>query len=424
MFLETCCQSDQFLKQHIKKEASSEEDVIVFEVDTDEDDSKDFKEITLEDPNEEFLQQSEDESAERYKCDDCGRTFRCERILINHRAKHTGELPHPCSSCDEKFSSFRLLQRHIKKFHPECENLCSLCGKRFKFDKGLLRHIQVVHEGKPKKYPRAHHEDFTCDLCGKTFTNKPSMRCHVIRHLKRFFCYCGKSYDRRCKLKYHEAYVHQKQDIRPHQCLDCGQRFSSAKVLSYHTNIHKGEKPYLCSACPLSYTSPDGLRQHWLKMHDPSGPPVRRTAKSIFLCANCGKSFSRRSHLDRHTLNHHSFHLPPAFRCDKCGREYRDVTRLRAHMRSHSAERPYPCTECDSAFKTSGARQYHVRRVHLCLRPYPCGSCNMAFKCRAHLEKHLRTHTGERPFACPLCPYNCAERSNLKKHIKIHDRNR
>lgn len=49
-----------------------------------------------------------------------------------------------------------------------------------------------------------------------------------------------------------------------------------------------------------------------------------------------------------------------------------------------------------------------------------CPVCSYSSKCKSHLERHMRTHTGERPFACSFCSFRTIEKENLKTHLRIH----
>ncbi|XP_018006762.1 longitudinals lacking protein, isoforms H/M/V isoform X4 [Hyalella azteca] len=46
-----------------------------------------------------------------------------------------------------------------------------------------------------------------------------------------------------------------------------------------------------------------------------------------------------------------------------------------------------------------------------------CHFCGRSFLRSWHLQRHLRSHTGERPFPCRLCPYRATHRSNLQRHL-------
>ena len=52
-----------------------------------------------------------------------------------------------------------------------------------------------------------------------------------------------------------------------------------------------------------------------------------------------------------------------------------------------------------------------------------CPFCVKWCPCKAEMDRHVRTHTGERPYKCHLCSYSATVKCTLKNHLRaIHDR--
>nr|XP_023683367.1 zinc finger protein 271-like isoform X3 [Paramormyrops kingsleyae] len=247
---------------------------------------------------------------------------------------------------------------------------------------------------------------YSCNECGKSFTNTAALTRHTKTHSteKKCICaQCGKGFINQSYLKKHQR-VHTGE--KPHVCSECGQRFTVSYSLKVHMRFHSGEKPYQCTECGMRFFTRATYKNHILN-HSGERPNV---------CGQCGKSFKDAASLRRHC----EIHLAEKpYSCTECGKGFTCLFRLTRHKRVHSGEKPYSCTECGKSFTQTANLNIHMR-IHSGEKPYSCTLCEKNFTQRSGLTVHMRTHSEEKPSKCDQCGKHFKSTYYLKKHLKIH----
>ncbi|KAM5127079.1 uncharacterized protein ACMZJ9_020715 [Mantella aurantiaca] len=195
----------------------------------------------------------------------------------------------------------------------------------------------------------------------------------------------------------------------------------------------RGVRSFLCSECGQSFTRRDHLERH-----------ARSHTGQRFPCVECGKCFTHKEKLNLH-LQIHTGEKP--YSCPECGRGFTRRERLLTHLRTHTGEKPYSCPECCKRFTQRDHLKRHEKshahqgsllcpecgkcfertsdlivhqRVHAGKEVFPCAECRRLFVNIGQLTVHLRSHTGEKPFSCPRCDKSFSVKSTLNIHLRIH----
>ena len=298
-------------------------------------------------------------------CDKCDEEFPTFKIFIGHMAKEHCETNEEgntvCCFCF-KYNNreVRKVRDHILAKHFNCPNhRCKQCGKQFGELSRLTHHVQTSHEGmKP----------FQCDKCAKSFKTKVGLQNHcAVFHdddgQSIWKCKhegCDRTFTNKVHLQTHHSVGH-KTEITSWVCDVCGKSFTRkdslrCHTLTVHSTLEEHEKiRYKCQDPNCSYSS---LIKKDADVH------YKRTHLKIknFSCTYCPKSFFKRHGLDEHVNGVHLNKKP--LHCDKCTFQTAYSSTLNDHKKTAHGNQRYDCPYCNHSAKFKGNLDKHVNNVH------------------------------------------------------------
>lgn len=289
-----------------------------------------------------------DRSQPPFECSVCRKLFHRKDNLNRHEKIHSGDRPYSCEICEKSFVrkdhrdthfathsakpgkrrksvSVNSLNYNNSSNHNMANVLHSVKNEPSAFDQ-LMDDPQSSNTFnnplKPVQFKSSKEAEYKCEFCGKTFTRKG----HLGRHN---FIHTG---------------------IRPYKCSQCSMTFARADYLKNHMRRHSENIIYSCKICKLSFDNNAECVNH-VETHNQQTyePPVETNAsKSLlrpksrpFECDRCEKSYTKKSHLNRHYLSHmgpvETVNVLP--KCQYCNREFSRTDNKNAHERNNCALR-------------------------------------------------------------------------------------
>ncbi|XP_063703846.1 zinc finger protein 616-like [Culicoides brevitarsis] len=168
--------------------------------------------------------------APQFFCDLCGKGFSTKGALTLHMDRHANHRPKVCEICGKSFLTNYILSNHMMTHQDERPFKCSMCPTSFKTQSGLHCHEVNSH---PTAGP------LTCDVCGKVFKNKGTLKDH--------------------------SRIHGDEDL---QCPHCDKTYKRLHSLQRHVRVHSGfKKRHECTICLQNWYSKNQLIEHVSKSH-------------------------------------------------------------------------------------------------------------------------------------------------------------
>lgn len=222
--------------------------------------------------------------------------------------------------------------------------------------------------------------DYTCNVCFKTFQLKNRFDKHVRIHSE------GKSY----------------------ACAHCDKIYTKKRNLTVHNRTHMKQKPYVSKLCKKNFTNKFNLSAH-SKYH----------REKSFNCDYCNKRYKDITTFNKHMIKHKRSKERP-YSCNECDKKFTDKGHLKEHARVHSGVRPYACKICPKRFYKKGHLNEHMI-LHSGEKPHGCGDCGRKFAHKSNLTVHLKLHSKEQVvFDCSKCEKKFTQRASLRRHLKTH----
>lgn len=159
-------------------------------------------------------------------------------------------------------------------------------------DADVDKHMDTHKDNAEQRKP------YVCELCQRSYINRPSYIGHINKH----------------------------NNIRPYSCSKCDKTFHGAANLRMHMNSHETVRRFRCSDCSKTFRYCHDLATH-RRIH---------TQNPIYACEHCNYTNVKLQYLKRHALIHNSEHR---FTCENCAKGFNRKEYYRKHMQTNRCKR-------------------------------------------------------------------------------------
>ncbi|KAK7919757.1 hypothetical protein WMY93_011041 [Mugilogobius chulae] len=392
------------------------------------------------------------EEERKFKCDECGRTYKHAGSLSNHKKTHDiGSFQ--CNICGKENSNALALKNHLRSHTSQKKYPCLECGKTFYRPSQLVTH-EKVHELRHTEgqspievvMEYVTHEDQNGKAdCFRssgisTLYRSPDSITDVVCNSQ---IECNDFVGKRLKSDLdNKLYSHHTKTLQTgmFECTVCFKLFNDMAALCNHQRTHKSNGPEdslcgpislslldqlspqnqdilvnFCHLCQVAFSSVDEFRSH-IQMHNSS--PLLDQNDSAFNDSSNGfyeSPFNQLpiKHMSSASSRNYSgsFDMPitdngPLYNCSNL-----ESTSLYSTQVQPSASGP---SQNNNTIAIDGTSDIYSEE-----RPFKCDICFKTYRHNGSLINHRRSHQiGD--YQCSICGKRCPHLASLKSHLRIH----
>ena len=205
----------------------------------------------------------------------------------------------------------------------------------------------------------------------------------------------------------------------------CFKSFDSPSELNYHIlAVHDIGCRYICGHpdCQgenVHFDTKKQLRQHTGQVH-----------ATLFECEECGRKFTKKCNMRlHHRLKHNDSLKTPLYPCSECDQVFERKSYLKKHeKRIHRRESIVVCIKCGKEFSTRGSLTRHTENVDCTAEatdellptadtasPIPDVDIKNRLTGYGYCQKSL-----DKPYSCPIdgCKYAFGREYDLMRHLR------
>ncbi|XP_026857875.2 zinc finger protein 2-like isoform X2 [Electrophorus electricus] len=105
--------------------------------------------------------------------------------------------------------------------------------------------------------------------------------------------------------------------------------------------------------------------------------------------------------------------------CEVCGRSIRCRAIMERHMLTHTGEKPFECGDCGRRYTSSSNLRIH-QLSHSGAMDFVCNECGQKFTHLPYLKRHLLRHAGKKMHMCDQCGKGFIQKYHLERHLLLH----
>lgn len=213
--------------------------------------------------------------------------------------------------------------KELKVDEAKCEN--EFYSNVSHVDKSSENPSNEIKTKKSKIKKLDQNTPLICDICGKTFRTKATIKVHMI--------------------KIHSSNRTKKENENDNS----SEKLSNSEIVNIPKPI-PSDCGFVCPICSKNYGKQQYVRKHIREVHFKLKKPRvrnninRRKYTYKNLCDICGAYFDKRTTY----TNHYKMHFPDqCLSCKYCGKKFASASIMRIHEIIHTGEKPFACDVCD-----------------------------------------------------------------------------